>query len=268
MSKLIRIPYTSMPEINTITQDYQVRYRLRSEDGSRLSAWSPIYSISPKFLYIQGDFSKPGTLIMQKQSPAPGKAYVSLIWDSVSIYKDINTSIGRIDKYDFWLQYTEVGGANPSDWIYRERVSTTSMNENVPTTYTDSTGNTTRVPKLMNAEIYAPATPILRYSDKTVSITQNVTYVNTSTDTVITTSAHGLETGDAVIYISSNPIGGITNDSAYWINVSTSTSFSLYNSRSEAILNINKVNLTSTGSGTGTFSRYPFLLYKGIVTNL
>lgn len=268
MSKLIRIPYSSLPEINTLTQDYQVRFRLKSEDGNRTSAWSPIYSISPNFIYIQGDLNKPGVLLLQKQSPSPSKAYVSLIWDGVGIYRDGINLVGKLDKYDFWLQYTENNETNPSDWIYRERVFTTSMNENVPTTYTDATGNDTRVPKIMKAEIYAPSTPISRYSDKAVSITQNVTYVNTTTDTLISASAHGFQTGDTVVYTSSTPIGGLTNDLAYWVNVSTSTSFSLYNSRSEAIANVNKIDLTSTGSGTGSFDRYPFLLYKGFITNL
>lgn len=268
MSKLIRIPYSKLPEFNTLTEKYQVRYRLKSDDGSKVSAWSPIYSIDPNFLYIQGDLVTPGTILIQKQSPSPSKAFVSVVWDGVGIYKDINNLIGKLDKYDFWFQYTENNGANPSNWIYGERIFTTSMNENVPATYTDSTGNTTRIPKWMRVEVYIPGTPISRYTDKTISITQSSTTVNITSNAIVTASAHGLETGDAIVYASSNVIGGLENDTVYWVRVSSSTTFHLHNHKSEALKSLNTIDLTTTGSETGTFTRYPFLLYKSIITTL
>lgn len=261
MSKIIRIPYTSLPEFNIITENYQIRYRLKSDDGNKTSAWSPIYSINPEFVYIQGDFEEPGHLIMQKHT-----GYVTSSWDSVSIYRD-SILLGRLANYDLWAQYAENAGANPSEWIYKERVSTTSLNENIPATYIDSNG-ISRTPKWLRIEIYRPGRPVARYSDLSISITQDGTTVNTTNNTIVTASAHGLETGDAIVYTASSAIGGLTTDTAYWVRFISNTTFSLFNHKSEAISNTNIIDLTSTGSGTGTFDRYPFLLYKNKVTTL
>lgn len=262
MSKKLIIPRESLPDINIYTESYEVRFRITTEDRNRFSYWSPIFSINPQFIYIQGDFNEPGDLVMQKHT-----GYVASTWDSVSIYKDIN-NVGILPNYDFWVQYTENNGANASNWIYRERISTTSMNENIPATYVDSNGVTGRVPKWMKVEIYRPGRPVARYSDLTVSIVQSGSTVNITNDTIVTASAHGLETGDAIVYTATSAIGGLTTDTAYWVRYVTATTFSLYNHKSEAINNVNKVNLTSTGSNSATFTRYPFLLYKNKVTSL
>lgn len=260
MSKKLIIPKESLPDINVFTENYEVRFRITTEDRNRFSYWSPIFSINPGFVYIQGDFDDPGTLVMQKHT-----GYVASTWDSVSIYKD-NNFVGKITSYDFWVQYAENSGANPSDWIYRERVATTSMNENIPATYVDANG-VSRTPRWLRVEIYAPGRPTNRYTDLEISITQNGTSVDTTNDTV-TASAHGFSTGDIVVYNASSVIGNLSTDTAYFIRVVNANTFSLYSHRSEAIDNVNKINLSSTGSGTGTFARYPFLLYKNKVTTL
>lgn len=265
MPKII-IPREGLPEMDIYTQKYNVRYRIVSENQNNISYWSPIFEIDPGFIFVQGSFINPGQLVMQKHT-----GYVANTWDSVGIYKTIDlvdTLLGEIDQYDFWIQYTENGGANPSDWMHKERISTTSMNEVVPATYTDAGGTSGRVPKWMRVEIYRPGRPVLRYNDINISITQNGTTVNTTSDTIITPTAHGLSTGDTLVYTASSAIGGLTTDTAYWANVVNTTTFGLYESRAEAIENINKINLSSTGSGTGTFDRYPFLLYKEKVTTL
>lgn len=261
MSKLIRIPYLSLPEVNTLTENYQIRYRLKSDDGNKTSAWSPIYSINPDFLYLQGDLQNYGTLVMQKHT-----GYVTSTWDAVSIYKN-NFFITTLKYYDFWVKYAENSGANPSNWIYRERLSTTSMDENVPATYLD-TSNTSRIPKQMFVEIYRPGNPVSRYTDLQISVTQDATNIDIVNDTV-SASAHGLITGDPIIYsASATAAGGLETDALYFIRKIDSNTFSLYIYKKDALNNLNKINLSSTGSGVAQFTRYPFLLYKNKVTTL
>lgn len=259
------IPQSNFIEQDIYTQKYNVRYRILSDNQNNFSYWSPIFEVDPQFIFIEGSFDIPGHLVMQKQNN-----HVALSWDSVGIYKNISgidTLIGVLPEYDMWIQLTENAGANASDWLYRERIATTSMSENVPATYTDAGGTSGRVPKWMRVEVYRPGRPTIRYNDLNITITQNGTSVDTTNDTV-TASAHGLDTGDTIVYTALSAIGGLTTDTAYWVRVVNANTFSLYNHRSEAISNVNKINLSSTGSGTGNFDRYPFLLYKNKVTNL
>lgn len=253
-------------EQDVYTQKFNVRFRIISDNQNNFSYWSPIFEVDPQFIFIQGNLNVPGSLLMEKHT-----GYVANIWDGVSIYKEIdsvNTLIDQLTEYDCWIQYTEDDGANPSEWIYKERILTTSFNQNIPNSYTDATGTPGRVPTWLRVEVYRPGRPVLRYNDISVSITQNSTSVGLATDTVVTASVHGFSTGDSIVYTSDSPIGGLSTDTAYWIKVINDTTFNLYNNHSDAVNDVNKINLTSTGSGTGNFDRYPFLLYKNKVIDL
>lgn len=253
-------------EQDIYTQKFNVRFRIISDNQNNFSYWSPIFQVDPQFIFIPGNLDTSGSLLMEKHT-----GYVANIWDSVSICKEVNsvnTLIDQLSEYDFWIQYTEDNEENPSDWIYKERINTTSFNQNIPETYTDATGVSGRVPTLLKVEVYRPGRPILRYSDNNISITQNSTSVGLATDTIVTASAHSLTTGDTIVYTSSSAIGGLVTDTAYWIRVVNPTTFNIYNNRLDAINDVNKINLTSTGSGTGNFDRYPFLLYKNKINDL
>lgn len=263
MPKLTILKET-LPDLDIYTNTIRFRFRIITDDRNLSSYWSPIYSIDPGNSYVRGNRTIPGLLHLEKHT-----GYVSAVWDSVSVYKEIdsvNTIIDEIKNYDIWIKFTENGGANPGEWIYKERVAATSLNILIPSQY-ESNGNL-YVPKYMYVEIYRPGNPIARYESISHTITQNASSVNTTTDVITTSSPHYLEAGNIVVYNSGSPIGGLSDDSIYWIRPVTDTSFNLFSTQNDALDNINKINLTSTGSGSGTFAHYPFLVYRNLITSL
>jgi hypothetical protein len=52
MSKKLVIPRASLPVLDTAGLNFQIRYRIVSEDRNRLSAWTPIYSVNASSVYI------------------------------------------------------------------------------------------------------------------------------------------------------------------------------------------------------------------------
>lgn len=82
------------------------------------------------------------------------------------------------------------------------------------------------------------------------------TGVNTTTE-VITKSAHGFVTGEAVVYNDGSfaVLGGLTNGVTYYVNVLTSSTFKLYTTQANAIAGgaTGLMNLTSTGNNAQSF---------------
>lgn len=263
MPKLI-IPKESLPDVNIFTDTVFFRFKIISDDKNISSYWSSIYSIDSGNIYVNGSKSIPGTLYLEKHS-----GYVSAVWDSVSVYKTINsidTLINEIKNYDVWVRFSENGGANPSEWIYKERVSSSSLNILIPSQY-ESNGNFYS-PKFMYVEVYRPGNPIARYESISHTITQNGSSVDILNDSITTSSEHKLKTGDSVLYTAGSPIGGLSSGILYWARPISATSFNIFENKNDALENINKINLTSTGSGPGQFSHYPFLAYKALITTL
>lgn len=264
MPKLI-IPKESVPDINVYIEKTQVRFRIITDDKNYSSYWSPIFSVDPELTFIRGTREIEGLLNLEKHT-----GYVSAVWDSVAAYKEIdsvNTLIYELKDYDIWIKFAGNGGANPGEWIYKERISSTSLNIAIPSQYQYGSGSYAS-PKYMYVEIYRKGSPALRYNSISNAITQNSSSINIATDTITTPSAHQLSAGESVVYEASSSIGGLSNDSIYWVRPVSSTSFNIFSSQNNALDNVNKIDLTSTGSGTGTFSHYPFLVYKGLVTTL
>jgi len=73
----------------------------------------------------------------------------------------------------------------------------------------------------------------------------------------ITLDINTLSTGDAVIYTSNSPLGGLENGGIYWVRPVSggSTVYSLYNSAADANSDSNKITLARS-SGTGTLQEY------------
>lgn len=89
---------------------------------------------------------------------------------------------------------------------------------------------------------------------KTDSRTVNqATGVNITTDVLTTTVAHGFTTGDAVQYLASAPISGLTNGAFYWARSVSATTLTLHWSNAGAVANNDLVDITGVSSGTGTF---------------
>jgi hypothetical protein len=262
----IVIPKENFPEMDIYTQKYNVRYRVITENQNNLSQWSPIFQVDPEVIFWRGTIEAPGYLSLQKL----GSSFATATWDSVSIYKKVNGSlknIGELESYDLWIRWAQNGGANPSDWIYKERISSTSININIPLSYVDSGGTIRSSPKYLYLEVYRPGRPIIRY-EQTYEFPQNATTVDIANDWINFGKGHGSSTGTPGVYTSSTPIGGLTSGSTYYTRTIDYTTISLHPTLLDATSNTNKINLTSTGSGTGSFTGFPFRMYDALITNL
>jgi len=70
--------------------------------------------------------------------------------------------IGELSGYDLWVRWSENGPSNYSPWTYKERVSSTSVTINIPSSYLDSSGTLRTSAKNVNVELYRPGNPINR----------------------------------------------------------------------------------------------------------
>jgi len=265
MPKVV-IPKENFPEMDIYTQKYNVRYRVITENQNNLSYWSPIFQVDPEIIFQRGTLDVPGYLYVEKL----GSSFVSITWDSVSIYKVVDgvfNIIGELPHYDLWIRWAQNGGANPSDWIYKERISSTSVNINIPTQYIDSTGVSRTGIKYIYVEVYRPGRPIIRY-DQTYEFPQNTTTVDITNNWIDFGQGHGSATGTPGLYTSATPIGGLTSGNTYYTRTINYTTIALYATKQNALDDVSRINLTSTGSGTGSFTGFPFRMYDGINTNL
>lgn len=265
MPKII-IPKENFPEMDVYTQKYNVRYRIVTENQNNLSYWSPIFEVDPEIIFWRGTIEIPGYMYLEKL----GSSFVTITWDSVAIYKDIDgslTNIGELSHYDLWIKWAQNSGANPSDWIYKERISSTSVNINIPSSYIDSNGVVRSSPKYMYAEVYRPGRPITRY-EQTYEFPQNSTTVDIVNNWIDFGQNHGSATGTPGLYTSATPIGGLTSGNTYYTRTINYTTIALYPTKQDALDDTNRVNLTSTGSGNGSFTGFPFRMYDALTTTL
>jgi hypothetical protein len=150
--KKFTVPVTDLPPVNSNNEGYSVRYRIVSSDKNRTSHWSPVYLIEPGFTFVPGDivFNKAGSI-------------ATIVWDSVEVTKiyDGNTySITKTHEYDIWVRWDR--GGNNGDWLYKERIDTTSLSLPIPSTWTiDGVVQPTN-PNRMSIEIYLKGEPVER----------------------------------------------------------------------------------------------------------
>jgi hypothetical protein len=164
MSKKIIIPRSQLPDINSITNSYQIRFRITTEDRNRFSAWSEIFQIDPGFVFVPG-----------ASNIATSGSVTTVIWDAVNIQKTFNgveSIVGQAQQYDVWTRWTNSTaiGIDPDygDWVYRERITNTSINFLKPPSYTHNgeivTGPNATIDRLFVA-VYARGNPIIRSSN-------------------------------------------------------------------------------------------------------
>lgn len=263
----ISIPEKTFEEMDIYTQKYNVRYRIITENQNNLSTWSPIFEVDPEFLFQGGTIEVPGRIFLDKI----GGRYVAITWDPASIYKEVEGSLkylSNLNSYDIWIRWAGTAGVNPSEWIYEERLLSTSVNINIPERYIDETGVLRNAPpKYMYVEVYRPGRPIIRY-EQTYEFPQNSTTVNITNNTINFGRGHGSSTGTAGLYLSASPIGGLTNNTTYYTRTINYTTIALYATRDNSLSDTSRIDLTSTGSGTGSFTGFPFRLYDGLITTL
>ena len=270
MSKKLIVPREQFPDPSIYNPKYPTRFRLISEDRNSLSAWSPIYNVDPEIFFERGTREIPGTMKMEKVGPS----LVNVVWDSVTIYRNNDSAalnIGELPHYDLWIRWAGSGGANPSEWIYKQRISSASVNIVVPPTYpyTDpSTGVITNIaPKYLYAEVYRPGRPISRY-EKTATFPQDASTLDLVNNIFIFPEGHGSSTGTPGLYTSATPIGGMTSGVTYYTRTIDYYKIAMYPTKNDALLNTNRINLTGTPTGFGSFTGYPFRMYDLVITTL
>lgn len=255
-------------EVDAYTGNVFLRYRLVSEDRNRTSYWSPVFTIVPPVYYVQGSLDIPGGIIGFKNT-----GYVTLAWDSVSIYSDDDLAYwGELQSYDIWVQYGGNNMVNAGPWIYKERVFTTSVNIVTPSTYTyvDANGvSQTATPRQIKVEIHRNVRPITRHSPDRVIFAQSSVGVDLVNDIITTLEPHGLQTGDGLAYYLYNAASAtppLADGQVYWAKVVSSNQITLHSTEAGAIANTGKINLTAYGQGSGVLVKNPFLQSSAINT--
>jgi hypothetical protein len=150
--KKFSTPADNMPPISSETQGYSVRYRIISSDKNRTSHWSPVYLIQPGYTFVPGniEFYKAGNI-------------ASIVWDSVEVTKvegATTYSITKTHEYDIWVRWDR--GSGDGDWLYKERIDTTSLSLPVPATWTINGVVQPTSPNRMSIEIYLKGEPVER----------------------------------------------------------------------------------------------------------
>lgn len=267
MSKRIILPRNLFLEADIEDPNIKLRFRLISENRNSISAWSSIFSINPKFIYVKSKSGSLGKIHLQKSGDV-----VNISWDSVSVNKyidDILIYLQELSQYDIWIKWAGTGGADPSDWIYKERISSTSLNINIPSSYVDSTGVTRlgNTIKYMYIEIYRIGRPVSRFQDIDSFIQDSIS-VDITNDTIFFEEGQEYATSSSVVYTSATPITGLTSGSTYYVRVVGPSRISLHPTELDAFNNTNKINLSGTPSGTGTITGYPLQMYSALITTL
>jgi hypothetical protein len=147
--KKIKITQDSLPTINSITEKYDVRYRIISEDKNRTSHWSPIVNIDPQYIYVPGNI----TIV--------SSGVTTVAWDTVTI-KIGTVTIRQAKDYDVWVKWSRAAGLG--DWNYVQRISGNSITLVHPTTFYINGVNQALTPNRVTVEIYLKGEPTTRDS--------------------------------------------------------------------------------------------------------
>lgn len=143
---------SNMPAISAVTEGYSVRYRIISSDRNRTSHWSPVYLVQPDYTLV------PGSIVFNKAG-----SIATIVWDSVEVtksYSGTTYSITKSHEYDIWVRWDR--GGNNGDWLYKERIDTTSLALPIPNTWTINGVVQPTNPNRMSVEIYLKGEPVER----------------------------------------------------------------------------------------------------------
>jgi hypothetical protein len=231
--KKLIIPKEDLPDINFLTQEYQVRFRVTTEDRNRFSAWTPIFGVNPEL-----DFTTTGEVLIEKHT-----GYSTVVWNPVSLQKD-GEDIGELESYDLWVRW----GTEESDgeWEYKERINSTSINVLKPTS---PAGIDT-----LSVELYYPGRPRLRKATYDIYQSNGAGNVNLATDTITISTVNVLKTGYKILYESTNALTGLTSGNNYYVRMVSSDQFTLHLTEQDALDNTNKVDITAHKNSVGFFT--------------
>jgi hypothetical protein len=150
--KKVTQSFSEMPPLNSITEGYDIRYRIISEDKNRLSHWSELSIVQPNYTFVPDEiqFSK-------------AQSIASLAWDAVTINKVVDGEtyfISKASEYDLWYRWDR--GAGTGDWLYKERIQGTTVATPIPSTWTIGGVVQGTAPNRLSIEIYLKGNPIVR----------------------------------------------------------------------------------------------------------
>jgi hypothetical protein len=162
------VPSSDLPPF-TVFKDgnfgYRVRYRIASEDRNRFSHYSPIYDITPGYIFERPGDAAESEIIVIGRGP-----YVNVIWEPVSI-KDRETGsiVKKILEYDVWAKWDR--GESTGLWFFEDTAQGKQEAFTVPSSYIleDSLGVQTVVsqpPTRISVEIYVRSTNPSRENTK------------------------------------------------------------------------------------------------------
>jgi hypothetical protein len=143
MTKRIIIPRESLPAPETATGFYQIRYRIVSDDKNRISAWTPIFTIDPQYIY-----TATGSISLSKATGT-----TTAVWPAVTVKKGATGTPENIDGYDVWVRWhtASYGAVDSGTWQYQGKVFSTSLTISVPAGMS-----------YFSIEVYRPGMPIAR----------------------------------------------------------------------------------------------------------
>jgi hypothetical protein len=147
--KKIKIAQDDLPTINSITEKYDVRYRVISEDKNRTSHWSPIVTLDPQYIYVPGNI----TIV--------SSGITTVAWDSVTVKIGVK-AIRQAKDYDVWVKWSKAAGNG--DWNYVQRISGNSINLVHPSTFYIDGVDQVQAPNRVTIEVYLKGEPITRDS--------------------------------------------------------------------------------------------------------
>jgi len=147
--KKAKVSQDNLPAINSISETYDVRYRVISEDKNRTSHWSPIVTLDPGYSYVSGNIN------------IISSGITTVAWDTVTI-KIGSQVIRQAKDYDVWVKWSKAAGNG--DWNYVQRISGNSISLVHPTTFYINGVNQTEAPNRVTVEVYLNGEPITRDS--------------------------------------------------------------------------------------------------------
>jgi len=189
--KKYRQEYADLPPISSETEGYSIRYRIISEDRNRVSHWSPVYLIIPDYTYVpelNNDLATITTTgahymavddwvtVEGVDSTFNGTYKINAVTtNTFTYYKDngnipstpvspagtykTNSLIRNATGYDIWLRWDRNDGG---DWVYKERIQTTSISYPHPSFYTINGVVQPSAPNRLSVEVYLTGQPIAR----------------------------------------------------------------------------------------------------------
>lgn len=122
-------------------------------------------------------------------------------------------------------------------------IGASAYTDNIVSFETDATSVITAAPDMIVAHVIA-------------TFVTDVTGVNAGTNRIGTVAAHGLTTGDPVVYSTRYPGAedvGLVDGTTYYVNVASTTTFSLHTTPTLAATDTGRVTLNTSGAETHAF---------------